>query len=120
MSLAAPHVQPDSSGAPVPPAAAGEAWRWELGRQLITARDLLVAEAPAAYDGWLAAREARGMRERTLLLRRVAALGDVVQTSPEVVARAEVGRLLGDVERHQRRLRSLQWDSVQLELGGSE
>ena len=120
MSLAPPHLQPEPSGAPTPAASAGQAWRWELRRQLTTVRDRLVAEAPEAYDGWLAAREARGMRERTLLLRRVAALGEVVQTASEPVARAEVERLVGDVERHQRRLRSLQWDAVQLELGGSE
>ena len=120
MSLAVPHVQPEPSGAPAHPESVGQAWRWELRRQLTTVRDLLVAESPSAYDGWLAAREARGMRERTLLLRRVAALGDVVQTGSELVARAEVGRLLGDVERHRRRMRGLQWDAVQLELGGSE
>lgn len=120
MSLAASDVQPDPAGAPVSHSSAGQAWRWELRRQLAAVRDLLVAESPAAYDGWLAAREARGMRERTLLLRRVAALGDVVQTAAEAVARAEVGRLVGDVDRHRRRLRSLQWDAVQLELGGSE
>ena len=118
MSLAVPHVQPEPAGAPVP--TTGQAWRWELRRQLTTVRDLLHAESPTAYDGWLAAREARGMRERTLLLRRVAALGDVVQTASEPVARAEVGRLLADVERHRRRLRNLQWDAVQLELGGEE
>ena len=120
MSLAASHFQPEPSGAPAPDTSAGHAWRSELRRQLTVIRDVLVAEAPAAYDGWLVAREARGMRERTLLLRRVAALGDVVQSASELVARAEVARLLGDVERHQRRLRNLQWDAVQLELGGSE
>ena len=114
MSLAVPHLQPD------PAAPAGSTSRAELRRQLAIVRDVLVAEAPGADDGWLAAREARGARERTLLLRRVGALGDLVRTAPESVARAEVSRLLGDVERHQRRARALLWDSVQLELGGSE
>ncbi|WP_432477766.1 hypothetical protein [Nocardioides sp. GXQ0305] len=117
MSLAASNLQPDPLGAP---ASAGQAWRAELRRTLSGLRDLLVAESPAAYDGWLAAREARATRERTLLLRRVAALRDVVQTASEAVARAEVTRLRGDVDRHRRRARDLQWDSVQLELGGSE
>jgi hypothetical protein len=115
MSLTA-HLQPEPPGA----TPAGQAWRWDLRRQLIAARDLLTVESPTAYDGWLAARGARGARERVLLLRRIAALGDVVQTAPELVARAEVSRLLGDVERHRRRVRDLQWDDVQLELGGSE
>ncbi len=114
MSLAAPHLQSD------PAARAGQPSRAELRRQLAVVRDLLVAESPAAYDGWLAAREARGMRERTLLLRRVAALGEIVRTAAEPVARAEVGRLLADVERHRRRARAMLWDSVQLEIGGSE
>ena len=114
MNLAVPHV-PSAAAA-----SAGQAWRWELRRKLIAVRDLLTVESPAAYDGWLAARAARGMRERTLLLRRVAALGDVVQTATEAVARTEVARLLGDIDRYRRRARELQWDDVQLELGGSE
>jgi hypothetical protein len=117
MNLAVPHVQPDPPSAAT---SAGQAWRWELRRTLASVRDLLTGESPAAYDGWLAARGARGMRERTLLLRRVAALSDVVQTATEAVARTEVARLLGDVDRHRRRARDLQWDDVQLELGGSE
>jgi hypothetical protein len=115
MSLTA-HLQPDPPGA----TPTGQAWRWDLRRQLAAVRDLLTGESPTAYDGWLAARGARGAREQALLLRRVAALGDVVQTAPEAVARAEVKRLVGDVERHRRRARDLQWDAVQLELGGSE
>jgi len=115
MNLTVPHLQPDPMSAP-----AGQPWRWDLRRQLADLRDQLVAETSAAYDGWLAAREARGLRERTLLLRRVGALGDVVQTAPERVARAEVDRLVADVERHHRRARALHRDAVQLELGGSE
>ena len=114
MSLASSHLDPDPS---VPPA---ETWRWGLRRQLAEMTDLLLAETPEAYDGGLVAREARGTRERTLLLRRAAALASVVHVAPEPVARAEVQRLVGDVERHRRRARDRQWDSVQLELGGSE
>ncbi len=118
MNLAVPHAQPEPL---VPPSSvSGQAWRWELRRQLARVRDLLTSESPVAYDGWLAARGARGVRERTLLLRRLAALGDVVQVAPEPVARAEVARMVGDVDRHRRRTRALQWDAVQLELGGSE
>jgi hypothetical protein len=117
MSLTVPHLEPDP---PASAASAGQAWRWELRRELIAVRDLLAVEAPAADDGWLAARGARGARERILLLRRVGALAEVVQTASEPVARAEVSRLLGDVDRYRRRVRDLQWDTVQLELGGSE
>lgn len=120
-----PRLEPEPGSAPpqagaAPPQAAGQASRWDLRRRLDRARDLLMAEPPAAYDGWLAAREARGMRERTLLLRRVAALGALVQTAPEGVVESEVDRLVADVERHRRRTRALQWDAVQLELGGSD
>jgi len=117
MSIVAHHRQ---HGSPAHPMPAGQAWRWELRRTLIAVRHALTGESPAAYDGWLAARGARDARERTLLLRRVAALGDVVQTATEAVARSEVARLLGDVERHRRRVRFLHWDAVHLELGGSE
>jgi len=114
MSLASSHLDPD------PAAPSAETWRWGLRRRLAEMHDLLMAETPAAYDGGLAAREARGTRQRTLLLRRAAALGSVVHVAPESVARAEVERLVGDVERHRRRARDRQWDAVQLELGGSD
>lgn len=115
MNLAVPHLQPDPIGAPV-----GQPWRFELRRQLAALRDQLAGETSAAYGGWLAAREERGLRERTLLLRRIGAIGQVVQAAPEPVARAEVDRLAADVARHHRRARALARDAVQLELGGSE
>lgn len=116
MNLAVPPLQAEPASGPT----SGQAWRWELRRQLTQVRDLLAAESPTAYDGWLAAREARGARERTLLLRRLARLGEIIQVAPEHVARAEVERMVGDVDRHRRRTRALQWDAVQLELGGEE
>lgn len=115
MSLASSHLGPHPSVASLT-----ESWRWGLRRRLAEVQDLLVAETPTTYDGGLVAREARGARERTLLLRRASALGSLVHVAAESVARAEVERLVGDVERHRRRARDRQWDAVQLELGGSE
>lgn len=98
-----------------------EAWRWQVRRVMAEVRDLLVAERPTSYDGWLAARAAGMLRERDLLLARLAELGPLVlhdQRVDELKLRLE--RLLADVERHQQRRRDLIWDEVELELGGSE
>lgn len=97
------------------------AWRWQVRRTLAEVRDLISAESPADYDGWLAARGASMLRERNALLERLAELGPRVLREPTLDAvRADVRRLLVDVEHHLQRRRDLAWDEVELELGGSE
>jgi hypothetical protein len=60
-------------------------------------------------------------RERTALLRRLAALGPRVLEEPEIeTVRAELLRLAADLDRHRQHLNDLVYDSVSLELGGSE
>ncbi|QZY29279.1 hypothetical protein [Nocardioides coralli] len=97
------------------------AWRWQARRTLGDVRDLLTAESQASDDGWLAARGAGMLRERDALLERLAALGPRVFREPGLEGvRADVRRLLVDVEHHLQRRRDLVWDEVELELGGSE
>jgi hypothetical protein len=56
-----------------------------------------------------------------VLLRRLAELGAQVLDAPDVEqVRNGLRRLIGDVERHRRRLNDLVYDSVSMELGGSE
>lgn len=102
-----------------------EGWRWETRRSLAPIRDALVAlssapYSPVAYDGWLVARGGRVERERATLLRRLADLGTLALEQPRPVVEEELRRFLEDVERHHRRTRDLQWDEVELELGGSD
>ncbi|QBR92754.1 hypothetical protein [Nocardioides euryhalodurans] len=101
-------------------AATGEGWRWDARRMLAEVRDQLVAEPPGAYDGWLAARGGRVMRERDVLLRRLGALGPLVHTGSRSAVQAQLRRLVDDVARHRQRERDLHWDEVELEIGGSE
>ena len=87
---------------------------------LAQVRDVLAAESSASYDGWLAARGGRLLRERDLLLARLARLTELVHAAAAQAVNAELARLLEDVARHQQRVRDLQWDAVELELGGSD
>ena len=105
---------------PTPPGPAGDGWRWEARRVLAQVRDVLAAESSAPYDGWLAARGGRLLRERDLLLQRLARLTTLVQAGAATAVHAELARLLEDVARHQQRERDLHWDAVELELGGSD
>lgn len=98
-----------------------DAWRWEARRLLADLRDLLLAESPAAYDGWLAARGDGMLRERTLLLTRLSVVATRALQEPSAErVREELGRLLVDADHHLQRRRDLAWDEVELELGGSE
>jgi len=98
-----------------------EAWRWQVHRMLADLRDVLLSESPTADDGWLAARGAGVLRERTTLLARLAVLSRRALHEPALEqVRREVNRLLVDVDHHLQRRRDLVWDEVELELGGSE
>lgn len=104
-----------------PAAGTSGSWRWRTRTLLADLRDLLVTDYSTSEDGWLAARGAGMLRERDVLLSRVAALGTQVLQAPAIGAvRSELGRLVVDVEHHLQRRRDLVWDEVELELGGSE
>jgi hypothetical protein len=96
-------------------------WRWLVRHRMAGVRDALTREPVREGDAWLAARELALVRERSTLLRRLAELGPRVSDSPDVeTVRGELRRLLVDVEHHRQRLNDLVYDSVSLELGGSE
>ena len=95
--------------------------RWLVRHRMAGVRDALAVEGSRGGDAWLAAREQTLHRERSALLRRLAALGPRVLDAPDVEGvRAELLRLVGDLERHRQHLNDLVYDSVTLELGGSE
>ena len=96
-------------------------WRWLVRHRMAGVKDALTRELPREGDAWLAAREQTLRRERNVLLRRLATLGPLVLEAPDVEAvREDLCRLVVDVERHRQRLNNLVYDSVSLELGGSE
>lgn len=96
-------------------------WRWMMRDQLSAVREALTDERFASWDGWLAARTGSSDRERQQLLARITALGggllDRLDTDR---AAAEVRRLLNDVEHYRQRVHDLVYDSVSMEIGGSE
>ncbi len=95
-------------------------WRWRLRRHLSLVREALAQDQAGSSDGWLAARAGVNERDRHHLLARVGALGPRVLERMETDVALEVHRLLGDLEHYQQRTHDLVYDSVALELGGSE
>jgi hypothetical protein len=54
-------------------------------------------------------------------MRKLATLGPQVLEAPDVEpVRSQLVRLVADLERHRQRLNDLVYDTVSLELGGSE
>jgi hypothetical protein len=96
-------------------------WRWLVRHRMAAVKEALKSEHAHGGDGWLAARESGLIRDRDALLRRLAELGPQVLENPDVEdIRTDLLRLLTDLERHRQRLSDLVYDSVAMELGGSE
>ncbi len=96
-------------------------WAWRVRQRLSAVKDALADEQVRVRDGWLAARAGRTDRARTQLLARVADLGSrVLERHDADPVPQELRRLLLDLERFRQRLHDLVYDSVSLELGGSE
>ncbi len=96
-------------------------WRRLVRHRMAAVAQALTREVARESDAWLAAREQTVRRERDALLRRLGSLGRQVLDSPDVEpVRTELQRLVGDLEHHRQRLNDLVYDSVSLELGGSE
>jgi hypothetical protein len=96
-------------------------WRWLVRQRLSEVRQALSDEDFASWDGWLAARTGAADRERRQLLARISTIGSGLldRLESDRVA-VEVRRLLNDVEHYRQRLHDLVYDSVAMEIGGSE
>jgi hypothetical protein len=96
-------------------------WRWNVRRRLSDVKDALSGPQARQADAWLAARTQSSNRVRSQLYARTASLAsgvlDKLDTDRIVT---ELRRLVGDLEHHVQRLHDLVYDSVSLELGGSE
>jgi hypothetical protein len=96
-------------------------WRRLVRNRMAGVREALTRELPREGDAWLAARELTLRRERDVLLRRLSTLGSLVLEAPDLeTVRSDLDRLVADLEHHRQRLNDLVYDSVSLELGGSE
>lgn len=96
-------------------------WRWRVRQELSALRDALESERFRSFDGWLTARSRTSERDRIRLTSRIGALGPAVLDRLDSGAvRMEVARLLVDVEHYRQKVHDLIYDSVSLEIGGSE
>ena len=96
-------------------------WRWLVRQNLSAVRDALASPPVRSLDGWLVARAESSERLRHDLVERVTEVGSALLERPDPeTARAEVHRLVVDLEHFRQRLHDLVYDSVSLELGGSE
>jgi hypothetical protein len=96
-------------------------WRWLVRQRLSAVRQALSDENFETWDGWLAARTGAADRERRQLLARISTVGSGVLDRLDTDRMAiEVRRLLADVEHYRQRVHDLIYDSVALEIGGSE
>ena len=96
-------------------------WRWLVRHRMSAVKDALAPETTRGGDAWLAGRELALHRERAALVQRLTDMGPVVLECPdtELVYR-DMSKLVTSLERYRQRLNDLVYDSVSLELGGSE
>jgi len=85
-------------------------------------RKALTAERAHASEVWLTPRAGHLHRERNRLLTRVAALVGLLGTEAvdDEPLRQNLHRLAIDLHHHQQRVNDLAYDSVSMEVGGSE
>lgn len=98
-----------------------QTWRWLVRHRMSSVREALTGEQARGLDAWLAAREGTLLREREVLLRRLAELGPQVLEADDLErVRVDLVDLVVRLRRHCQRINDLTYDSVSLELGGSE
>ena len=96
-------------------------WRWNVRGRLSEVKDALSGPEARQADAWLAARAQCSDRVRHQLHARATILASgVLDKLDTATILQETQRLLSDLERYVQRLHDLVYDSVSLELGGSE
>jgi hypothetical protein len=96
-------------------------WRWLVRHRLTGVLDALAGENTRAVDAWLASRQSSLVRERDSLLLKLNGLSTQVVDAPDIEPVClELKRVLTELGRHRQRLNDLAYDTVALELGGSE
>jgi hypothetical protein len=96
-------------------------WRWLVRNRLSAVKEALLQDGTPGGDAWLAPREFSLLRERNVLLAQVADVGPLVLDDPDLDrVHDELCRLVSRLARYRQRVNDLVYDSVALELGGSE
>lgn len=93
------------------------AWRTVVRERLQGVRALM-AEPLASRDGWLVARAQHAERDRCALVERMSAMVSRIGEARPAHAQPDVRRLTRDLSHYRRRLYDLDYDAVELELGG--
>lgn len=94
------------------------AWRTGM-RDLLQRVRASMTEPLGSRDGWLVARAQHAERDRCALLDRISAMTKRVAESRSAHSvQPDVRRLARDLSHYRRRLGDLNYDSVELELGG--
>lgn len=94
------------------------AWRTAVRDRLQRVR-VGMAEPLGSRDGWLVARTQHAERDRCALLERITATATrMSEVRPTTTVLPEIRRLTRDLTHYGQRLRDLDYDAVELELGG--
>ena len=98
-----------------------QGWGWLVRQRMSVVKEALTDDTGPAAEAWLAARQGALLRERNGLLAQLSMLGPLVlEGNDRETLRNRLLRLVHDLERHHQRLNDLLYDSVALELGGSD
>jgi hypothetical protein len=96
-----------------------QTWRGLVRQRMASVHEALASDRSKAGDAWQAAREGHLHRERKHLVERMNRLNASEDINPDDFS-AEVRRLILDLEHHRQRVNDLVYDSVSMDLGGSE
>jgi hypothetical protein len=96
-----------------------QTWHGLVRQRMASVHEALISERSRLGDSWQAAREGHLHRERKHLVDRMRMLDSSDDLSPELLS-AEVRRLITDLEHHRQRVNDLVYDSVSMDIGGSE
>ena len=92
-----------------------QTWRGLVRQRMASVHEALASERSRVGDPWQAAREGHLHRERKHLVDRMRRLDE-----SEDINSVEVQRLIVDLEHHRQRVNDLVYDSVSMDIGGSE
>ena len=96
-----------------------QTWRGLVRQRMASVHEALASDRTRAGEAWQAAREGHLARQRKHLVERLGRLDASEDINPDDFS-AEVRRLILDLEHHRQRLNDLVYDSVSMDLGGSE
>ncbi len=97
-------------------------WRWLVRHRLSDIKEALSDQQARQWDGWLTARARTSNRDRHASCRHASPPWPRSSSTSwtRMPSARELNRLVGDLEHYVQRVHDLVYDSVSLELGGSE